>query len=262
MIQKKEEMKHQKSKFHTRFCVLLLFVSFAALTNGVLGQNATDKSSVPAPSEEKFEPGGDFAVVNWYDSGCPVGNYKFESGVDCEESPRWNHTQQLHLLYDRNGKIWNEISRNPQNPKHPSLAKKEGFKPVGMFLGEWGRVVLRLVAVSEHWYEVEVNYKTRETIYAPRFGEMWRAVSWCLVLQKHEMIVDNPEVKFLDAIDGKPVAEFDGQSELELSVDVIEGDWARVMLRRDEKLLYGWVRWRDGRKFLVKFSLGTELYSG
>ena len=255
-------MKRQTSKLHASVCVVLLFVSLAALTNGVLGQNANDKASVPAPREEKFAPGGDFAVVNWYDSGCPVGNYKFESGVDCEESPRRNHTQQLHLLYDRNGTVWNEISRNPQNDKHPNLAKKEGFKPVGMFLGEWGRVVLRLVGVSEHWYEVEVNYQTSETMYAPRFGEMWRAGSWNLALQKHQMIIDSPEVKFLDAIDGKAIPEFDGQTGLELSVDTIEGDWAKVILRRDEKSYYGWVRWRDGRKFLVKFSLGTELYSG
>lgn len=238
-----------------------LTATLISLTVCVIGQNQNGQAPIPLPSEEQFEPGGDFAVVNWYDSGCPAGNYKFESGVDCEDSPRWKHTQQLHLLYDRNGNIWNEISRNPQNAKHPNIAKKEGFKPVGMILGEWGRVVLRLVGVSEHWYEVEVNYKTGETMYAPRFGEMWRAVSWSMVLQKHEMIVDNPEIKFLEAINGKPIPEFDGQSGLKLAVDVVDGDWAKVILRRDEKSHYGWVRWRDGRKFLVRFSLGTELHS-
>lgn len=76
------------------------------------------------------------------------------------------------------------------------------------------------------------------------------------------MIIDCSNVKFLDAINGNPIPEFDGQTGLELSVDIIEGDWAKVILRRDDKLHYGWVRWRDGRNFLVKFSLGTELYSG
>ena len=255
-------MKRQTSKFHASVWIVLSFVAFAAFTTGVVGQNATDKASVPAPREEKFAPGGDFAVVPWHAARCPIGNYKFEVRVDCEEFRGASKAYEIHFLVNENGETWNEISRIASNPKHPNRTKKPGFKPVGMIHGEWGSVAMRLVGVSDNWYEVEVNYETRETMYAPRFGEMWRAVSWALVLDQHTVTITGQSVKILDSVDGKPIPELDVLPGLEALVENIEGDWAKVILRRDDKLHYGWVRWRDGRKFLVRFSLGTELYSG
>ncbi len=232
-----------------------LVISTVLIATFAQGESA--REPVPAPKDQKFLSADDVLLVSWYESYCPSVRLKekYKPGIDCEPiyTGFGEKAYAILELYNNDGSLWQEFDRHPSSAHRGSL-KQDGFLPFANIPAEWGSPVMRVVAYSDHWFKVEVNETTRAIKFAPRFGEMWRTISWEYFIDGNygSFKIDGKRTKLLDSIGGKPIPEFDHGEELELYTFRIDGDWIELQPKFDNpKEVKGWVRWRDGRKFLV-----------
>jgi hypothetical protein len=164
-------------------------------------------------------------------------------------------------LYDENGALWYRFSLSLAKDDFFLKSKKKGFLPLAPELREIrdyepafppDLVILRMVGESEHWYEVEINEKTKETKFVLKNDPLWAKTRWSYWLYYGwNLKLDGNKVKLLDNPDGKIIETSADINFGEVKFLKADGDWAHVE-GIDKNIKYrGWIKWRDGRKFLV-----------
>lgn len=164
----------------------------------------------------------------------------------------------IQNIYDKDGSVWYQFSIFRNNPLSFDTNEKKGFKPFSLILQprEYD-YYLRLVNESKHWYEVEINEDTRETKFIRKsdiFINKTDFVSRRGVGINAMVKVDNRETSLLDKPDGNKINDFIPSEINDYFVWEVDGDWIKIALSNGLPLSQrpnGWVRWRNGRKFLV-----------
>jgi hypothetical protein len=214
------------------------------------------KDEIHAPSEEEFSAAFD-VLAPWRETGCGRGNILYKE-PNCPVIRNDVYVMADTLtLYDKDGDLWYRFSLTPSKDDYLLKNKRDEFSPLAMpfltinpYLPR--KVLLRMTGESEHWYEVEINEKTRETKFALKTDPMWAKTNWSYWLYHWTNLkIDGAKVKLLDKPDGKVI-----ESSAEIEFDTVkflkaDGDWAYVEGYHNNREYAGWVCWRDGRDILV-----------
>jgi hypothetical protein len=259
--------------------VLALLTVFSLLAIAQTGVELKEDKISP-PSEEQFTA-IDALATPWRDSGCiwpiKVGPVEFpDEDTDCEKIR--SRVYALQTIYDSDGSVWYAFStwdsdkdyflrysmvldeRGEGYGYRPEIYgfRKEGFRPLatpGVSLPS--TVLLRMVGESSHWYKVEINEKTRDIRYIAKNDSLWTKKSWAYWIYKglgngDNAIFGNKDREPLrDKPNGK-VTEDSPIGEEKLRVLKVEGEWVYVRAVKDPVSPLGWIRWRNGRNFLLK----------
>lgn len=129
------------------------------------------------------------------------------------------------------------------------------FMPVHLKL-DYDLFLLKAITVSQNWIEVEVNTIDGRTAWIHR--QDLQFMSW------EEFILGAVAVEVLDA--GRNPIRAKGVSDASVLATVgnknlrpvaVRGDWLLVTGYQDEEGIIptGWIRWREGEKLLVEYSL-------
>ncbi len=233
--------------------ITILFSLFLFSIVSVPAQNnpSIEESSVPIPSEETFQD-TDAIAAPWRSSGCP--RFSFYKEPDCYEVKSTDFLN-LHILslFDEKGSLWYQFSVSIDSPDNFSKKKHKDFLPFATSGGYLpSAVFLRLVGESPNWYKVEVNEETRDTKYILKKDPMWAKTSWERWLFDSVSIdVDFENTPLHDKPNGKILENpFVGTGYRRVHIRKSEGEWVAIDAGVDKDL--GWVRWRNGRKTLVK----------
>lgn len=251
----------------SRSCLSMFVISVAILIFcfQAFGQEievSFDNIRISPPAEEEFIP-TDALATPWRSSGCQINTRSPE--LDCYTVTFEERTaRHILTLYDENGSLWHRFSVSPDSPVYFFKYKKEGFLPFATCcFKDWPTTVfLRMVGESSNWYKVEVNEKTQETKFAPKTDRMWGKTSWSYWLYWGTSIdVDFKLTPLYDKPNGQILEESSDLDTVKKSVFIkAEDDWAYVVTSQDQKRYEGWIRWREGRKLLIKPSFNlTEV---
>ena len=245
------------------FCILLTFSFLVICFSTVAAQTMEDKEDkVLPPSEEEFQKASDL-VGPWRQSGClysiDIDTFYWSVAYpDCVHvSGQQSAATHFLTIYNADQSVWYGFSIDWQKPDFFKKKPKKDFLPVATSIREYfDFVVLRMTGESKHWYEVEVNEQTRDVKYILKSDPAWAKSNWeywlfkgtgrpysnyLLVDGKREMLRDKPDGKIIE----KP-GDFDVDKLYFVKAD---GDWAYVKMPGNS--LRGWIRWRNGREFLV-----------
>ena len=143
-----------------------------------------------------------------------------------------------------------------QGKHHVEIASAPNwFMPVHMKL-DYDLLLLRAVTVSQNWIEVEVNTIDGRTTWLHNLDLQF--INW------EQFILGAVTVEVLDA-ERNPIragATADASllamvGDKHLRPVAVQGDWLLVTGYQDEEgaIPTGWVRWREGEKLLVEYSL-------
>jgi len=248
-----------KLQFVPRF-VSLIFVILACFSCRfyVVAQNSEDsgKNKLLMPSEEKFEEATDL-VAPWRSSGCSELNREFREPNCHPVTPKEWRGSDVLTLYNKDGSLWYRFSVNPANSDHFLRNIKKEFLPFATFLSGPDAIILRMVGESSHWYEVEVNEETRETKFVLKSDPMWAKTKWSYWLYEMKFLkFKDEQPPLLDKQDGKVIEASSDLQFYHFRFLKADGDWAYVEGIGNQKLHYGWIRWRKGRDMLIKSSNG------
>lgn len=215
--------------------------------------NTADERLLPPPDGEQFQKADDL-IVPWRSSGCN-NNFEFvEPNCHNVTEKEWKNTGVLDL-YNEDGSIWYRFSLTYQSPDYFVKNTQMGLVPFATPDGFYGApqiIILRLVAESSHWYEVEVNENTRARKFVLKKDPLWAKTSWSYWLYKgwrlmlgenHSALRDKPGGEIIEETSNAGIksAKFLGA----------DGDWAYVEIINNRERYDGWVRWRKGRDILV-----------
>ncbi len=262
-------MKQNNRIFLTLATLFLVFFGGAILHGQAAAQSAdeTKEDVIPSPAQEKFQK-VDALATPWLDSSdCYLRTPDVSRYPNCTVTPLWGPNRvgaRRFVIYDSAGLVWHDFKLSGDDEQFLPWKPRESFEPLAVnLLSISDSVILRMVGESEHWYEVEINENTRETKYLLKnTPKMWAKVSWDHWLsqggERHgltgnliavnktdrELLKDKPNGKFIE----KP-GEYNVSF---LGFLKTEGDWAYVKVGSTEpKIIRGWIRWRNGREFLV-----------
>ncbi len=234
----------------------LCFAIILQITISAQNQTITGNEELLPPSQEKFEKATDL-VAPWRDTGCYHGNILYkEPNCPVIRDDEYLKADSLSL-YDRNGTVWYKFSLTPSKDDYFLKNKKDLFSPFavpGMTINPYlpRKVILRMTGESEHWYEVEINEKTRETRFVLKNDSTWAKTNWSYWLYFWTNLkIDGNKTKLLDKPDGKVI-----DSSSEIVFDTLrflksDGEWANVKGFHNNKEYIGWIRWRSDRNILV-----------
>ena len=174
--------------------------------------------------------------------------------------------RSYHYIYDDEANVWYEFSSMSSDNANYLNRLKDDFRPLGPTIYKdslggmtsYGNLILlRIARESPHWYEVEVNEKTRDTKYIPKEDPTWAKADWSDIFNISFNVYIDPELTILlDKPDGKPIecknyaskhifARLDGDW-------MLVNDWTSDFMKRPENTrCKGWIRWRNGREILV-----------
>jgi hypothetical protein len=233
---------HFKKKYNLIFIVTLFFtVNTFAQSN-----SASVNESLPAKDDGFVKTSGLIA------SGRASGTRPNGGSVD------FNHPKtEVMNIYDKDGQLWYQFSIWYDSPLFIDKNKKVGFAPFTSYNSGLYTFLLRLVAESPNWYEVEINEETRETKYILKKDQAFarRDFDDFIGGRAYLVKIDNRSTSLLDAPDGKKIDDYFPQQINDYGILEMKGDWIRVGLleanKSREARKNGWVRWRNGRKILV-----------
>ena len=231
----------------------LLFLSLGSIH----GQSSRDDTGVPPPSEEAFKPSANL-LIPWRDGGCAGSGNNALENLGCYKVTDTQFDSITALtLYGEDASAWSTFDLNPKNPlffnKHRDLIP---FATPGFDTGNTFSVWLRVTGESDHWYRVIANEDLGSVAYALKTDSAWTKSSFEYWFNGFRNIVlpkDNPP-DLLDAPNGKPVPEARSARFKVVSfvkLDRPDGEWAFVEGKGPANNQRGWIRWREGRKFLV-----------
>jgi hypothetical protein len=241
--------------FSLLFGTSIFLCSITACAQNIEGQK---KGILLPPSKEIFEPVSDLAVP-WRNSGC-INLVAVDDAPNCLRISGDEHRMANYFrLYEPDGTVWFGFSLNSGEPEYISKKNKPEFVPLSKDREEWPkRVILRMVGESEHWYEVEVNEQTRATKFILKSEpRMWAKVTWEYAILNgrkdgdNYIYTDENRELLRDGPDGKIKEERDILDTNRLMVLKVDGDWAYVFVGDSSAWMKGWIRWRNGREFLV-----------
>ena len=188
--------------------VLALFSSLAGQTksNSTNSGQTNKDDPPPPPSEEKFQPASGL-VAPWRDSGCHLSTDPRKPGCYQVSVEEYEKASNL-TIYDSDGALWHKLDIGRFIPQYNLANKEKGFLPFSVSLREPSQsVILRMVAESENWYEVEINETTRQTRYILKSDLLWSRTSWEHWLSDRHLYPGKDNATLLEKPDGKPVPE-------------------------------------------------------
>jgi hypothetical protein len=239
---------------------MCLLISVFSQTEGMAGPSATP------PKEETFAPSTELVMPSRsFHQTCDVGTVVYKrDGDDCPIPSRLKLRDGARLsLYGADGKLWHILSVYEGDPEYFLKSEIPRLIPLGpapiVYLNgnvtNPDLIILRVVAESNNWYEVEVNESTHETKYVLKSDRLWKTTTWSGILyMSHNVFADPLKTKFRDKPEGSIIPECDGQTRSQLFVLEVKGDWVRVRSgqRKDSQTsCEGWIKWRNGREILV-----------
>lgn len=238
------------------FAHFLLFLAIAVVSASGQIETPSQKDAVGSPDTERFVA-ADGAMIPWIssDHGCRVSSSV--PTPDCRIVTMAEYLAMPVLaLHNSDGSIWYQVIVNYDSPDHYLRKPKADFKPYAAteLLDDLSdSLVLRLVAESPHWYQVEVNEDTRATKYILKSDKAWTKVGWAFFFSwSFSVQVDQNRVKLRDKPDGQVIKEYEDLYYDRLKFLKLDGDWMYVEGIREARILYyGWIRWRKGREILV-----------
>lgn len=240
----------------SRAVLFLLFLSLAVASVSAQSEASTVNDTVGLPNTEKFVA-AEGAMIPWIssDHGCRVSSSV--PTPDCRIVTMAEYLAMPVLtLHNSDGSIWYQVIVNYDSPDHYLRKPKADFKPYAAkeLLDDLSdSLVLRMVAESPHWYQVEVNEDTHATKYILKSDKAWSKVGWAFFFSwSFNVQVDQNRVKLRDKPDGQVIKEYEDLYYDRLKFLKLDGDWMYVEGIREARLLYyGWIRWRKGRDILV-----------
>jgi hypothetical protein len=237
------------------------------LTTGrILSQTDIDKAKMfPAPAREKFLDSVGL-IVPWRDGSCTHIVFRRDTAGCYTVGAAEYQTRTRMTIYGFDGKLWRTLDVDWRSELYFGNFSKE-IVPFATpeLAGEPPRnFVMRVVAESPHWWRVIVNEDARAAGYVRKDDPDWFRTSFEYWLKGWRIrLVGNPPL--LDQPDGKVAVESHvtmlfGPLEV-IKLDKPDGEWIYVRsVDENGKEYFGWIRWREGRKFLVDSYFGALLH--
>jgi hypothetical protein len=249
-------MKVNIAKFILSLCAILAVL--AGFPEIPLAQSISDvaRKHINAPASEKFKPASDL-VSPWRSSGCPIENRSlWEPGCHFVVSDEWEKTSFV-TVYDADGTVWFSFDLNPESPQYFRKQSNTELLPLSPPVGDPApEVVLRMVAESPSWYEVEVNKGTGQTKFIMKSDPLWARTTWDFWLGRSQALIPGPASgPMLDAPDGKIIQRSADIKFERVRFSKRDGDWALVWWRIDNEEYRGWIRWRLNNEIVVGCNL-------
>ena len=175
------------------------------------------------------------------------------------------------LEQKRTDGVWHTFDIDHRKPDYFGKISTEQLVPFATPTLEgnppWN-IVLRANGESEHWYRVIVNEETGDVAYILKTDPEWLKTTFEYWLNGSSIL--RPLGSFLPLLDtpnGKVIPATEGMIFDQLyflKLDKPDGEWAYVETPENPIVHKGWIRWRNGREFLVDcyFSIKTLGRSG
>jgi hypothetical protein len=231
----------KRKLFVTDLSGKLLFTLWLILTFAALSiEGMSQVNVISSPAEEIFKPDDDFI-------GDATGLGK---RTVYDASPQ----DTIHI-YNADGSIWYEFSVYKNSSLYYRNNPKSDFQPF-VFPG-YGPASFRfrIKASSDHWYEIIVNEETQVSKYVskndPILGR-WSFEKILLNLGDNKVEFNFKENPLRKAPDGD-IINIDISDKDIFDATRLNGDWLEVKLSKGNQI--GWIRWRQNRKILIRFSL-------
>jgi hypothetical protein len=210
----------------------------------------------PPPKEEIFKASTDL-VIPWRDGDCvSISINRRGSGCYLVTAAQYvSHTTLT--LYKDDSSVWLKFDLESKNPGYFGRTNNASFVPFatpGLEGSPPSRIVLRVTGESEHWYRVIVNEDSGAVAYVLKGDPEWSKSTFEYWLKGWHLRPPLDHPPLLDAPNGKVIPESEPihfEQVAFLKLDKPDGEWAFVERTVDSKTYRGWLRWRDGRKFLV-----------
>lgn len=251
-------MKLSKPEYRVSLVIgllLILAASIESLSQTIVGPTLEPP---PPPKAEEFKQSSDI-VVPWRDGDCLrlTGGRRNNSGCYLVTAAQYA-TRTTAAIYRDDATVWLTFDLDHKHIGYFGKVTSVDFVPFatpGLLPTPPNRLVLRISGESENWYKVVVNEDTGTVGYIFKGDPDWWKTTFEYYLKGKKTF--SPAKDFaplLDAPNGKiiPESEFIRFERLEfIRLDKPDGEWAYVERVVDGKPYKGWIRWRDGRKFLV-----------
>ncbi len=263
------------SRMKNMSSAVFLGLCFLLAAGAGWGQDTEFQSEPPPPRNERFVP-ADGLMFPERSLELTCGPTSLMYRPDCPVGRRIDQQHILEIL-DDDGSLWYRFSVYQPDPayfinvetlefvnpdfkplglglKYPFEASPIGIRPDKTKRPAFPRqVVLRLVAESPNWSEVEVNEDTRLRKYISKQDPFWARIGWQDVFSISYggyIVIDSTKTNVLDKPDGKPVnIACEKIRYLQLLFSSLDGDWMEV--NKGKSHCHGWIRWRNGRDILV-----------
>ena len=231
--------------------VLLFFCATWVHPQGVTGREP--------PQHESFRKKEALASP-WRDSGCHRNAVQFrEPGCKLIQGEEWKSANVM-ALYSSDGSPWFRFELAASCTAECYGRQKVGFKPFAVPRSTGAVVLLRIVAESDSWLEVEVNEDTRETKFISKHDPMWSTTSYAYWILESERVRVGDGQSLREKPAGDVIKEYSSRALDEVVVKAIEGDWVLVEDQgSNEDMVQGWIRWKDGRNILVGCGLNRKI---
>ena len=203
----------------------------------------------PAPDAETFTKTDELAVP-WRETGCVVESRGPDSGCHVANPKEFEEASRLSL-YNSDGSLWQLFSLSPTGQNRFLKETDSSLVPFSVMRGYpiSAGPILRLIAISPNWYEVEVNEKTKETKFISKGDRSWAKISWDYWLRSDRRLEIDPGISQLfDKPNGNVV---EGYGVPSFSFQERNGDWARVRGWHGYESFDVWIQWKKGRDLLV-----------
>jgi len=250
-------------------CLLLLILCILFLGLDDAYSQSPDQDVQPSsPKDEKFRS-STALLIPWRDGGCAGSGNNSWNGSNCYVVTAAQYvTRTVLTLYKEDASVWFTFDLNPKGQLY--FAQKRNFVPFatpGIHTGPPLSVCLRITGESDHWYQVVVNEDSGLIAFVLKSDPEWSRSSFEYWFKGFKVIsLSKNHAPLLDSPDGKPVSEtefmhFEAVNFIKL--DRPDGEWMYVESRDidvNPRPYRGWLRWRDGRKFLVGCVFGNDQF--
>lgn len=211
--------------------------------------------AVPLPNNEEFKE-ADGLVIPWRWSACDE-----VKAQGCREMVRGEFYFDNFTLpiYNSDGSVWYSFGILTEDENSLRKNKKSEFKPLFIDYTLNIDIALRLVRISDSWYEVEIDEDTREAKYVPRKTVLWDNVLWEYWLVSMGSFPPTESVSlFHDKPNGKVIEDLAYVDIRKHKILKCDGDWIYVFGVGNGQPQYGWIKWRDGRKIIFNRIKGLD----
>ena len=223
----------------------------------ILAQETDTSNRVKPPKKETFEDRDDILA--------PARENCRHLGAVLVENCRPSHytvydAAHRLTLYNEDGEERFRFSLKHNEPDY-FMDMKE-LVPLGTSpKGVENFVLLRLVGESDHWYKVEINEKTRETMFALKTDPLWSKTTWYTWLNLSvNLYPDYAKNKLRDKPGGEVIKDYAEMKFITYRFLEQDGDWVRVDCMDEDYLHYkGWIKWREGRDIIVEWYGNSSL---
>lgn len=245
----------------TLLCVASLILLFSG---GLFSQAPVSQQvPVPLPSEEQYIVSADL-VMPWRDGGCTNILLTSIANSGCYVVPATEYRSRTTMtLFDADGKAWRVLDVNRRGDFYFGKYRDDivPFATPGISSAPAMTFVMRVVSESPHWLRVIVNEDSGKVAYVRKDDPDWFRTTFEYWLKGWNIVLTAEQAPLLEQPNGKVIPASEsikfGHAEF-IKLDKPDGEWAYVRALKDGKEYYGWVRWRDGRKFFVDCYFATK----